>query len=430
MIEIASTDAALLAALEREGPINLPRAIEVMERWGLDGLVLGQPVNVFHALGHWPAIARTRQGQPPGVFALLARVRPGEWGLVTTRFLYYYIWADGRSRRDVQPWLYGELGDAGDVSPAPAFPLCADAGLAPLSGLETHRRGELDRVSPDHSAFRDAGSALVSAMKGMGLWSGRIGYDDPVIAAVMARREHPGEAVPADNAVREIRLIKSPLEQKLMARAAEANAQALLATAHAVRAGARHCDLQAQFRTEAALRGNTSVFLNVDRVSSDLSREKLYDGQALFLDGVSHFLHYHGDFARTVFIGEPRKSARRAAEASGLAWQAIRESLRPGLRFSEIVEIGQKAVRSAGYETAIGFGPHSCGLAHTDEPGEDHGGFWRKPDLMLEEGMVLSVDCPVLDTGIGGSAHCEDLMLVTRDGAQCIHSEHETVIAV
>jgi Xaa-Pro aminopeptidase len=109
---------------------------------------------------------------------------------------------------------------------------------------------------------------------------------------------------------------------------------------------------------------------------------------------------------------------------------AIREKLRPGLRYSEIVEIGQKAVRSAGYEVSIGFGPHSCGLAHTDEPGEDHGGFWRKPDLVLQEGMVISVDCPVLDTGIGGSAHCEDLMLITSDGAQCIHSEHETVIVI
>ncbi len=69
--------------------MNLARAVEVMERHGLDGLVLGQPVNVFHALGYWPQIARTRAGQPPGEFAILARARPGEWGLVTSRFLHY-----------------------------------------------------------------------------------------------------------------------------------------------------------------------------------------------------------------------------------------------------------------------------------------------------------------------------------------------------
>ena len=423
-------DLALLAALEREGPMNMARAVEVMERRGLDGMVIGQPVNVFHALGHWPSLARTRIGQPPGVFAVIAREQPGEWGLVISRFLYYYTWADGRSRQDIQPWLYGELGDSGDLAPLTPFPICPDAGEAPLSPIEAHRRATLAAVDVDNAAFRDVGAALVAAMKGMGLWRGRVGVDDPVTAAVMARHDHPGEAVFADNALREIRLIKSPLEQALMARAAEANAQAMLTAAQAARAGARHCELQALFRAEAARRGNTAVFLNVDRVSSDLSRAEMAEGQSLFLDGVSHFLHYHGDFARTLFIGEPSRSARRAAEASGLGWQAVREKLRPGLRFSEIVEIGQNAVRRAGYSANIGFGPHSVGLAHTDEPGEDHGGFWRKPDLVLEPGMVISVDCPVLDTGIGGSAHCEDLMLITSDGAQCIHSEHETVIVI
>jgi Xaa-Pro aminopeptidase len=309
MAGIDSTDFALFAELERTGPINLPRAIEIMERRGLDGIVLGQPVNVFHALGHWPAIARTRMGQPPGVFALIARKRPGKWGFVASRFLYYYTWADGRSRTDVQPWLYGELGDAGDLTPAPTYPICADAGVVPLTPLEQHRADVLSAAAHDQASFRDAGAALVNAMRGMGLWRGRVGFDDPVIAAVIARHEHPGEAVPADNAMREIRLIKSPLEQRLMARAAEANAQALLAAASAARAGAMHCEMQALFRAEAAKRGNTSVFLNVDRVSSDLSRQELADGQTLFLDAVSHFLHYHGDFARTLFIGDPREAA-------------------------------------------------------------------------------------------------------------------------
>ena len=70
------SDDDLLAALERGGPMNLARAVEVMERHGLEGLVLGDPLNVYHLLGHWPQIGRTRPGQPPGTFALLARARP------------------------------------------------------------------------------------------------------------------------------------------------------------------------------------------------------------------------------------------------------------------------------------------------------------------------------------------------------------------
>jgi len=423
-------DAVLLAELGRRGPINIERALAVMDRHGLDGLVLGQPVNLFHALGHWPQIARTRAGQPAGTFALLARARPEQWGLVTSRFLHQYSWADGRSRSDVELWLYDALGDDASVDAVPAggtVSLFTDRGAVPLSPVERHRATTAAQAN-ERPALPDSGAALVSAMRDLGIWSGRIGYDEPVIAEVCRRHDHPGEIVPALNALCEIRLIKSDLERRLMARAAAANVAALDATGRAIRAGATHRELQDLFRVEAALRGNSAVFLNVDRVSADHSMERIAEGQTLMLDGVSHFLNYHGDFARTVFVGEPPRSAARAAEAAAFGWQAVRERLRPGLRYSEICAIGADAVRKAGYDTVIGFGPHSVGLAHTDEPGEDHGGFWRKPDIVLQAGMILSVDCPVMDIGIGGSAHCEDLVLITDTGCEPIHPLHDPVI--
>ena len=430
--DFGNDDGALLARLEREGPMNLERAIAVMERHGLDGLVLGDPVNVFHALGHWPQIGRTRMAQPPGTFALIARDRPGQWGLVTSRFLHHYTWADGRERDDVACWLYTQLGDEGDetlqqVPDGPVLPLRQDA---PQTAVETHRSKISASQAGAQVATGDAGAAIVAAMRGLGLWQGRIGFDHGVIAEVASRHEHPGAMVQADNILREIRLIKSPLERALMARAARANVDALNAVGQAIRAGASHFELMAMFRMEAARRGNTAVFLNVDRVSSDLSSIKVADGQTLMLDGVSSFAGYHGDFARTVFVGEPTATARRAAEASAFGWQAVREQLRPGMRYSEIVALGEDALRKAGHTALVGFGPHSVGLAHTDEPGEIHGGFWRKPDIVLEPGMILSVDCPTLDTGIGGSAHCEDLVLITDDGCEPIHPLHEPVIVV
>ncbi|ATW05430.1 M24 family metallopeptidase [Sphingorhabdus sp. YGSMI21] len=425
-----SDDMSLLRGLEDRGPMNMERALQVMELHGLDGIVVGAPENVFHMTGHWPQIARTRIGQPPGTFAMLTRRNIEEIGLVTSSFLYFYTWSDGRMRADVEPWLYNGLGDEGDFSPAPRYDFCADQGAVPLSSLESHRRAMLDAGLAQRQGFHDAGAALVRAIQDLGLWKGRIGFDDPVVKEIALRHEMPGDLVPADNILREIRLIKSPLEIALMRRAAEANVQALNAVGAAVRAGATHRDLQNLYLAETATRGNKAVFLNVDRVSSELSAEAIRDGQALFLDGVSHFMNYHGDFARTVFVGEPTPTARRAAEAAAFGWSAIRENLRPGLRYSEIVSMGQEAVTKKGFGVTIGFGPHSVGLAHTDEPGELAGGFYRKPDIVLAPGMILSVDCPVLDTGIGGSAHCEDLMLITADGAEPIHSLHEPVIII
>ena len=427
---LKTDDAALFARLEREGPVNIARAVEVMERHGLDGLVLGEPVNVFHALGHWPQIARTRMGQPPGTFALIARARALQPGLVTSRFLYYYTWADGRHRPDVQAFLYTLLDDGGQDGPIAPYDLCPDQGDVALSPLEGHRAQSLADVPDDQGWIGDCGAALMRAIREMGLWHGRIGLDHRVLEQVLARNECPAQTVWADNILREIRMVKSPLEIALMARAAEANVEALNAVGRAVREGAAYHELHQLFLAETASRGNRAVFLNVDRASSEYCGQQIRDGQALFLDGVSHFQNYHGDFARTVFVGEPTAPARMAAEAAAFGWQAVREMLRPGVSYSQIMAHGEQAIRKAGYGVHIGFGPHSVGLAHTDEPGDLAGGFYKKPDIVLQEGMILSVDCPVLDTGIGGSAHCEDLMLITSDGCKPIHSLHEPVIVI
>ena len=416
--------------LRRSGPMNLERAYEVMAQFDLEGLVLGDPLNVFHALGYWPQIGLTRAGQPPSSFALLSR-RPGSApGFVTTRFIHYYTWADGRFERELETWLYEEAGDGGDETAVAEFNMFPDRGLAPLTAIEQRRRDALARVPPERRTVRDAGAALVRAMQGLGLWQGRVAFDHPVIAAVCERHGHPGTTVAADNILRTIRLVKSPLEIQLMRRASVANIAAVHAVIGQLRAGASYADLRRGFDVEAARRGNRAVFLTVDRVSSELSDERVRDGQSLFIDGVSHFRHYHGDYARTVFVGEPDRAAKHAAAAMIHGWRAVREQLRPGLRYSEIVRLGREAVRKGGFDAAIGFGPHSVGLAHTDEPCDDAGGFYRKTDLVLRENMILSVDCPVLATGIGGSAHMEDLMLITAQGAEPIHDLSDSVVQI
>lgn len=421
-------DLELDAQLRRGGPMNMARAIEVMEQFDLQGLVLGDPLNVFHAIGYWPQIALTKAGQPPGSFVLLSRDPARAPGFVTTHFIHYYTWADAGFEQPLEIWLYSEAGDDGLDLAMAAPEQCADRGLAPLTPVERRRRAAQQAVSGARATSHDAGAALVKAMRGLGLWQGRIACDHPVIAAVCAHHDRPGVVIDADNILRHIRMVKSPLELLLMRRASQANMRAVQSVAASVRAGASYRDLRQVYAEQTAQLGNRVTFLTVDRVSSELSDERIRDGQTLFIDGVSHFRHYHGDFARTVFVGEPTVAAERAARAAIAGWNAVREVLRPGIRYSDIVNAGLKAVQGNGYAGRVGFGPHSVGLMHTDEPGEDAQGFYRKADLVLQPNMVLSVDCPVMDTGIGGSAHLEDLMLITANGAEPIHDILEPVI--
>jgi Xaa-Pro aminopeptidase len=425
--------ATLNDALRGQAPINPARAYQVMEQEDLQGIVVGDPLNVFHFTGYWPQIAHTKAGQPPTTFAILARDPKLGRALVTSKFIYYYTVGDSGFRQPFEPYLYYQPGDEGEIPPDAKLMATgefADRGMAPLTAVEIRRRSHLSAATDRRPIDRDAGGALVAAMRDLGLWRGRIGFDHQVIAAVCDHHDHPGRTIQADNILRKIRLIKSPLEIELMRRASWANVAAVQAAAKAIRAGMTYQELRAVYFQQAVARGNLPVFMTIDRVSAPLADATIADGDAFFIDGVSHYRHYHGDYARTVFVGEPTGAMRRAAEAVAFGWGAVREALKPGLRYSEIYALGQAATRKAGYDFAISFGPHSVGLSHTDEPCREQGGFYIKDDIVLQENMILSVDCPILDTGLGGSAHIEDLMLITGDGAEPLHALGAPVIVV
>jgi len=421
----------LFNRLAEGGPMNFVRAQEVMERFGLEGIVVGDPLNVFHMTGYYPQIGLTRPGHPPTTLAILKR---GEMQpvVVTSHFIFYYTFADGGPRGDIQAYLFEATDDAGDAQRVEANPaFFASWNERPLTGVEERRRTETDRVLAADTLFQRSGAALAEALRDMGLWTGTLAFDHPVVAQVCERRERPGTLVPADNILRWIRLVKSPLEIELMKQGATANAEAVEAAVAQLRRGATYRDIRRLYEVELARRGNRPVFMTIDRVSSPLPGDyAVEEGQSLFLDGVSHFANYHGDYARTVFVGEASAAARREADIATRGWEAIRENLKPGMRYGEVTAIGRAILEKAGAASSVTFGPHSCGLMHTDEPAAEMGGFYGKQDLVLEENMVLSVDCPSLATGIGGSVHIEDLVLITADGAVPIHPVGAHVITI
>jgi Xaa-Pro aminopeptidase len=88
-------------------------------------------------------------------------------------------------------------------------------------------------------------------------------------------------------------------------------------------------------------------------------------------------------------------------------------------------------MKKSGYNFSVAVTPHSIGLSHTDEPGKNGpGSFWQKDDLILQENMIISVDLPVLNTGIGGTAHLEDLTLITNDGGEQINDIGNRIIVL
>lgn len=405
-------------------PMNMSRAKQIMEEDGIDALILGEGVNFYHASGHRPVT--TRMGHRPGAFAIVTRSESQPLTLVLASFTYYYQLADSLDAEKYPIYLYTgpEPENASEALPIFVFP---DRSEVPMDEIESRRASLTSMADRERRAAAGLAPALTKALTDLGVAKGTIALDHDSIRALLGDTLPSAKFVGASNALSRIRPIKSAIEIDLMRQAATMNAEAALAAVKTVRSGATYRDLRNVFAAEAALRGNRSVFMVVDRVSSEHVDAPFRDGQSFLIDAVSEYQGYHGDYGRTVFLGEPSKSMAKATQAMGRAWDEVRHSLKPGMRFSEVSALGKQTLKKLGANYAVSFTPHSVGLYHTDHVDPSGIGFgWQ--DLVLEPGMIISVDCPLLEAGIGGSAHLEDLMLITATGSEPINPIGNQVI--
>jgi Xaa-Pro aminopeptidase len=405
-------------------PMNMSRAAQVMEEDGIDALVLAEGTNFYHASGHRPVT--TRMGHRPSNVAIVTRSESQRLTFVLSSFSYYYTMADSLDADNYPIYLYTapEEENASEARPVRVFP---DRQEAPMDDIESRRASLTFLAEEERHASPGLGPALARALTELGLARGKIALDHQSILARLEGRLPNASFVGASNALSRIRPIKSDTEIALMRRAATMNAEAALAAVSTVRAGASYRDLRNVFAAEAALRGNRSVFMVVDRVSSDHFDAPFRDGQSFLIDAVSEYQGYHGDYGRTVFIGEPPEPMAKATQKIGRAWDELRGAIRPGMRFSEVSALGVQTLKKLGGNYPVSFTPHSVGLYHTDHVDPvGAGSGWQ--DLVLEPGMIISVDCPLLAAGVGGSAHLEDLMLITATGSEPINAVGDQVI--
>lgn len=417
---------------------DLARAYQVMDEENLDALIVTRPINFYHFTGYLDHLA-VRMDTPCS-FAILSRDEDLPSCVIMNQFIYYYSVADSNFQWDSTVNLFTGWGDKltsepgkkesveRDVMP-PFFFSSKDPKLD--RKFEKDRLKALNNILDNNTPSGSAQSALVKAVKNLKLDKAIIGIDDPVIERIIKSANLSARMIDGDYALRRIRMIKSPREIELMRLAATVNAEAAVAAAVSLRSGATLHELRASFFSHCGLRGNTPLFMQIDTIMSETYNTEFKDGSGFAIDAVSQGFHYTGDFGRTVFIGEPVKTMRRATDAIAVGWDAVRQKLKPGIRYSEIKEIGRRAIKDAGYDLSVAVTPHSVGLCHTDEPGRDgSGAYWQKDDLVLQENMIISVDMPVLHTGIGGSAHLEDLTLITKDGSEPIHPVTDSIIIV
>ncbi|MEQ1800904.1 MAG: M24 family metallopeptidase [Gammaproteobacteria bacterium] len=396
--------------------LNQSRAIELMERDGLDGLVAVTPLNTYYLSDYW-GMFNTPGGYDAAYVAMLPRDPAQPAALVVPALEIRRLETKGgswmpnvfaHSHADGERHFEDGTRRGADYAGWPVRP------GADLGDLESRWTAIVRRLGPQMST--DAFQAVARALTAAGLGKARLGTDDPRLAgwlqaAGLARIECRYQP----QLFNEIRLVKTPREIELLTLAARANETALLASAAALREGSSWDELETVYLTEMLRQGARGVYLSCG--VGELPHGRVRAGEPVMFDALGHVARYHGDFGRCAVVGEPSAGHRKRHRAIALGWEAAQEYLRPGVRYSELARAVATVVRREGIPDFREPLVHSLGLEHTDDPKPAGAQPQTRPDQVLRENMVINVDMPHTEIG-WGSVHMEDTVQITADGCR------------
>lgn len=417
--------------------LNRARASQIMEQEGVEALICSRPENIYYLTNHYPMLAR--MGIDQLSYAIVTRDTTIAPILVAGQFAYYLGATERATPNFVDVRLYTGPTEADEYYQSMSVfeqmdAVGVDSFLPkmhdhhPLHSIEQKRRTLTLDVS--ERIYPTSEVALVNAVKDLLLKDKRVAVDTAQLKGLLERAERLDIAETGENLIRRVRLQKTAAEIDLARYAARANAEAGRQAAMSVRDGASFQDLRTQYELACAERGLKTEFMVIDGIIPEQVPRKIEEGRSFLIDCVSHYQNYHGDYGRTVCVGEPTRQIQKATDALSKVWDELLPQLTPGLRYSEIGDMATKAFADQNSDATLICNPHSVGVHHTDEPSRPDTHHWAKDDLELLEGMVLSVDLPIADIGLGGSGHLEDLVLIGAEGAELLNDTGDRVIIV
>lgn len=177
------------------------------------------------------------------------------------------------------------------------------------------------------------------------------------------------------------------------------------------------------------------ISVNDEVIHGRPSNRKLQDGDLVCVDLVCDKDGYFGDATRCYVIGNGSDVAKKLVQvAKDSFYEGIKQA-KPGNRISDISHAIQVYVEKNGFSVVREFQGHGIGREMHEDPGVPNYG---KPGKgpRLEPGMTLAVE-PMINEGVDDieildddwtvvtldgkwSAHYENTILITKDGAEIL----------
>ena len=177
------------------------------------------------------------------------------------------------------------------------------------------------------------------------------------------------------------------------------------------------------------------ISVNDEIIHGIPSDRVLQDGDLVCIDLVADKDGYHGDATRCYVVGNGSKQAYKLIEVAERSFWAGVEKIKAGVRLSDVSHAIQEYVEKNGFSVVKEYQGHGIGTSMHEEPGvPNYGKPGRGPRLVA--GMTIAIE-PMINAGspeireLGDgwtvitadgslSAHYENTVLVTKDGAEVL----------
>ena len=231
------------------------------------------------------------------------------------------------------------------------------------------------------------------------------------------------ELVDVSKQIREARLIKSPDELENLRRSCAIASAVAEELPRKLKPGMAENEVAAEIQYLSLRRGASGMAFETIVASGPRSAEPHYfggdrrlgRGEFLLVDFGTTYRRYCSDITRTWVLGEASEEQKRMHRAVVAMQQAALELAGPGVPVKSVHTRVMEVLDQMGFAGRMPHSTgHSLGLA-----AHDGGRLSDKEDLILQEGMVFTVEPGVYLPGYGG-VRIEDDVCIGPEGAELL----------
>jgi len=231
------------------------------------------------------------------------------------------------------------------------------------------------------------------------------------------------ELVDGKKAVEKLRIIKDKDEIIKIHKACQITTETLKEISDIIEPGMRELDIANELaytmRKKGALgEAFEAIVVSGERTSlphGKPSEKKINEGELITIDTGSNYQKYNSDMTRTFVIGKENNKQKEIYNIVFDAQKTALESVKPGLKCSELDKIARDIIKEKGYGQYFGHGlGHGVGLDIHESPRVS-----TNDETVLMPGMIITIEPGIYLPNVGG-VRIEDTVLVTEDGYEVL----------